>query len=329
MIAYDPTGSVFAIREGAELLVHDGPSEGPRWRKTLDSTIVGLGASASSIVAVTERGTVAWFDARTGAPGPTQSVRGPVRRAAVDVATRHVIAATDTETVVLRSEASTQLAAFAATAVATGANGDLALASAQGEFRVIGANGQTTASLSLGEPIRGVAWHPSGFWVIGLRTKLLRWESGDSTVHITNMPDGTQVDSVACTDKAIAIAYDDRHVVVIAWPSRDTLGCIDYLERKAEGVAFGPWPWLGIAMDLGDANKLNLVSGALHRSDTHPGRQHHSWLVMNSAGPKRDDDDDDAAPAHQAPAAQGGVPPIAWALFAMSLIVLIAIKLAL
>ena len=40
MIAYDKRGSVFALTEGAELLLHDGESEGPLWRTMLDARIV-------------------------------------------------------------------------------------------------------------------------------------------------------------------------------------------------------------------------------------------------------------------------------------------------
>ena len=82
-------------------------------------------------------------------------------------------------------------------------------------------------------------------------------------------------------DRAIALAWDRNTVVSMAWPSKDTLGSLTYAERKVEGIDFGPWPWLGIALDLGDGNKHNLDRPeALHRSDTHPGRQHHSWLVV-------------------------------------------------
>lgn len=50
MIAYDKHGQVFALIEGPELLLHDGDSEGPLWRKTLDAPIVGLGITSDKVV---------------------------------------------------------------------------------------------------------------------------------------------------------------------------------------------------------------------------------------------------------------------------------------
>ena len=81
MIAYDKQGAVFALSEGVELLVHDGESEGPLWRKNLDADIVALGASSEHVAAITSTGTVTWFGATSGELAGTGRVDGMVQRA--------------------------------------------------------------------------------------------------------------------------------------------------------------------------------------------------------------------------------------------------------
>jgi hypothetical protein len=83
MIAFDKQNTVFAMNEGAELLVHDGESEGPLWRKTLDSDIVGVGADREHVTAITAKGTVATFPSRSGADMQSAAIGGETRFAVV------------------------------------------------------------------------------------------------------------------------------------------------------------------------------------------------------------------------------------------------------
>ncbi|MFT3696846.1 MAG: hypothetical protein QM831_27135 [Kofleriaceae bacterium] len=298
MFAYDKKGTVFAMREGAELLVHDGPSEGPLWRQMLDADIVGLGANDKLVGAVTESGMVSWYGARTGDVDFTAHFDVKVQRALVDANAQRVIAVTADKILALAGNDVTTLADHTAQAIAQKPDGTV-LAAVNNELVTL-ANGTRTSTTFPHPDIRALAWSPAGFWVVALAGKLYRWD-GTTATHITNMPKDTEVRAVAAHEKAIAIMYNRGSVVALAWPSRDTLGTVRYLERKAEGIDFGPWPWLGIAMDLGDGNKQNLDEPErLHRSDTHPGREHHSWYV--NVGGASKPDPKPAAPAAPAPA---------------------------
>nr|MBA3501145.1 hypothetical protein [Deltaproteobacteria bacterium] len=146
--------------------------------------------------------------------------------------------------------------------------------------------------------VQAAAHHPQGFWLVGIANKLMRWDGSSEPTHVTTLPG--RCDHVACSAKAIAVGWDKKSAAVLAWPSKDTLGSLMYPERAIEGLAFGPWPWVGVSLDLGDGNKFNLQSLALHRSDTHPGREHHSWLV--SVGGPPDDKPAVAPPPRAAPA---------------------------
>jgi hypothetical protein len=82
----------------------------------------------------------------------------------------------------------------------------------------------------------------------------------------------------------------DKTALVLQYPSRETDATISYFDRDITDVCFGPDPWLGIGMNLGDGNKINLETGATHRTDTHPGRDHHSWALSVSTGKARGGD---------------------------------------
>ena len=286
MFAYDKQGKVFAMREGAELLVHDGPSEGPLWRKTLDGDIVGLGADSDRITAITAKGTVAWFPAQ-GGDMQSASLGGDTTFAVVGTTKRRVAAVLASGVVALENNIPVALTSETASAIAMGPDGTVLVATAS-KLVVIPEGGEpVTTAHELGA-IKALAWHPAGFWVIGAATKIWRWTGEGEPLHVTNLPSGKECTHVAASKEAISIGYGGNSVVTIEWPSRETLGSVEYLENTVQGIDFGPWPWLGIAIDKGDGNKQNLTAPTgLHRSDTHPGREHHRWLVQVGGGSKK------------------------------------------
>lgn len=307
MIAFDKQNTVFAMNEGAELLVHDGESEGPLWRKTLDSDIVGVGADREHVTAITAKGTVATFPSRSGADMQSAAIGGETRFAVVGSGKRRVVAALADKVVALEGNLPKTLTDGFASAVAVAAD-DTVLVAIANAFIVIAADGKaTTTEHSLG-PVVAVAWHPDNFWLIACAKKLYRFNGSGEPSHVTSMPAEVTLKFVAATKQAIALGYDaddGMGVATLEWPSKDTLATADYPERKVCGLSFGPWPWLAIALDLGDANKQNVLEPQrLHRSDTHPGREHHSWLVSVGGAGKTA-----AKPAAKAPASAPYVPP--------------------
>jgi hypothetical protein len=305
MIAYDPKNTVFAMNEGAELLVHDGESEGPLWRKTLDATIVGMGADRERVTAITETGTVATFPSRSGTDMQSAALGGKTRFASVGSGKRRVVAALDGKVVALEGNVPVKLLDQDAHALAIAAD-DTVLVAVTNAFAVVAPDGKaTTTEHSLG-PVVAVAWHPENFWLIATPKKVYRFNGTGEPSHVTSMPAELTLKLVAATKLAIALAYtsgEGMGVATLEWPSKDTLATLDYPERKVHGLSFGPWPWLAIELDLGDANKQNVLEPErLHRSDTHPGRQHHSWLVaVGGSGKKAPAPKPAARPAAPAP----------------------------
>jgi len=308
MIAFDTRNTVFAMNEGPELLVHDGESEGPLWRKTLDGEIVGVGADSEHVTAITSKGTVATFPSRSGADMQSAALGGDARFAVVGGGKRRVVAALAEKVVALEGNIPRTITEGTASAIAIAAD-DTVLVAVVNAFVVIAPDGKaTTTEHSLG-PVAAVAWHPENFWLVACPKKVYRFNGSGEPVHVTSMPAELTLKLIAATKQAFSVGYDSSEgmgVATLAWPSKDTLATLDYPERKVCGLSFGPWPWLAIALDLGDANKQNVLEPQrLHRSDTHPGRDHHSWLVAvggssKTAAPK---------PAPKAAAPAPYVPP--------------------
>jgi hypothetical protein len=291
MIAYDPKNTVFAMNEGAELLVHDGESEGPLWRKTLDDEIVGVGADKEHVTAITAAGTVATFPSRSGGDMQSATLGGETRFAIVGPGRRRVVAALANKVVALEGNIPRTLVDDTATALAISIN-DTVLVAIVNAFVVVAPDGsKKTTEHSLG-PVVAAAWHPEGFWMVATAKKVYRWSGSGELVHVTSMPAEVTLKHIAAARHAFAIGYSSSDegdgVATLDWPSKDTLASADYPERKVCGLSFGPWPWLAIALDLGDANKQNVHEPQrLHRSDTHPGREHHSWLVAVGGASKK------------------------------------------
>ena len=181
----DKRGASFALTEGPELLLHDGDSEAPLWRATLDAKIVGVGVEGERAIAVTEAGTVHTFGSRTGDVRGTTALAGRVRRACVDAAANRVVALTDTQ--VVRSDGGTALVLGDADGSAIAMRPDGAvLVSTASELVLFAADGSRTT-----RPLAGVtalAHHPQGFWIVGLASKLMRWDGSGEPSHITNLP---------------------------------------------------------------------------------------------------------------------------------------------
>src|SRR6185503_5323612 len=143
MIAYDKRGAVFALTEGAELLMHDGDSEAPLWRTTLDAAIVGVGCDAERVTAVTAAGTVRTFGSKTGDVRGNASLGATVRRAAVDATGDRVVALTEHAVLELVAGASKPLVDASAHAIATRPDGSVLVATAS-ELILIAADGTRT-----------------------------------------------------------------------------------------------------------------------------------------------------------------------------------------
>jgi hypothetical protein len=123
-----------------------------------------------------------------------------------------------------------------------------------------------------------VCWSALGFWLCAAGERVFRVEpAGGSSSSLART--GSQ--QVACSADGGLIACQTAlgEVKVLALPDCAVVGTVAYADRSVAGLAFGPDTWLGVGLDRGDGNKINLATGACHRTDTHPGRSHNSWAL--------------------------------------------------
>lgn len=307
MIAFDSTGRNLVLADDAELLVHDGPSEGPRWRRDCKSPLVAVGATGDAVISVDEDGQAIWHDPTRNAQRATAEAGDLARAAAISPA-GHVLVATSEGAVELTPSGPGRRHPWpGATAVAWGVGGQVLVADENGKVGVFGPAGLVFET-QVDAPAVAAAWNPRGFFVVATARKLLRIEGG-AVHHITGGPADMPVRAVACSlsGDAIGMVLGDNLVLVLSWPERDTIGQLRYLDRTVDGLQFGPEPWLAVGLDGGDGNKFDLSNGNLNRTDTHPGREHRRWMVQVSAHPPT------SAPAKPAggqpePAAQPAAP---------------------
>lgn len=289
MIAYDPSGALIVLADGSELLVHDGPSEGPLWRRTEEHPIVAVGAAAGSVISVDRSGRARWFDARRDHVQATVATGSPTHAADVAANGDLLLAHADGARVLTRGGPGPRIDWPDARAVAWADDGRMLVAGNDGTAGEFDPRGQLLHRVQLDAPIVAATWNPQGFWILATARKFVRLVGGELH-HLTSAPEDMPVRAVACAGDGsrIGFALGDDLVLVLAWPSRDNVGQLRYLDRKVSGLAFGPAPWLGVGLDGGDGNKFDLQTGDLSRTDTHPGRPHRRWLVKCSANPPAD-----------------------------------------
>ena len=286
-VAFDPNGRIFVVTHDDALLVHDGDSEAPLWQETFEETIVAVAIAGDEIVAVCEEGLVRRFTflhrelARA-------SLGGAVRTVAVREDGTLVAAHDDHLSLLRRNDlAAVPLYHRGVTALAWSRDGKRVLvgkSSPEGEHQLVlldGANGEPQgAPQTLANAITAIASSPKGF-LVASGDRVQRFTQPDAPLaHVTRAREHLITD-VACSadGSRLAMQIDRSRVMVLDDPPGEALLDVSYPQRVCSGVAFGPRPWIAIALAGGDANKVNVDTGAMHRSDTHPGRQHNRWLV--------------------------------------------------
>lgn len=282
LFAYDLAGRSIAMADGLDLLIHDGQDESPRWRKVGEAawTVVGLGAG--QVIAADAEGRLCRYDEQTGTELQRIELGVPIGAGTTSDDGSAWLLAADQVIALDPSGQKKSTPVTSPTAIAVAPSGARAVAEAGGRLLIF--EGEAQQALELGGAIEAVAWHPRGFWLAAVADKLLRIDGTSHFVEPYTRASGSTITALACNPDTVALVLDEKTAVALSHPSKDTRGNATYFDRKITGLALGPAPWLGVGLDMGDGNKIDLATGAVCRTDTHPGRDHHRWMLQVSVG---------------------------------------------
>ncbi|AKF09849.1 hypothetical protein [Sandaracinus amylolyticus] len=294
---YDEEGHSIVLADGAELLVYDGASEAPRWRVDVGAPLVGVGSNAIAIVSLDANGVFGTWSHETA----TQ-----VRSVALGVSATALAHDFDGRCAAVHPGGVISLVGGepraidvpGATAAAFASDDTLLVGTRDGALHRFDAQGAPAGTSRVPGPVHAIAWNAGGFFLVANGGSLHRLDGLDVS-HVTNAPDRAPIRDVACSPRGdrVALQAGDGLAVVLAYPSRETLGHAEYGDRTISGLAFGPGAWLGVGLDRGDANKFDMSTGAVHRTEPHPGRPRNRWLLMSAFGPPRNAPATSRAPA--------------------------------
>ncbi|MCK6591944.1 MAG: hypothetical protein L6Q76_30705 [Polyangiaceae bacterium] len=284
--AYDRGGNLIVIGDNNEVLVHSGADESPLWRKTLDAVLAGVGATSDAVITLDANGKLTWWSGTSGQESGSVSLNDAPRALATKPDGTCAVALPESILIVNRAQEKRKLLVANAGALAFSDNGShLAVGTDDGRVRVFPAHGDDpVGSTEVQEPVRSIAWNGNNFWLVTSGDRVFRVEAGGTSCEQITRAGGMTPDCVACSadGSLFALRLDPKTVVVLAYPSKDTAATFQYMDRRAVGLAFGPAPYFGVGLDSGDANKFNLATKDVHRTDTHPGRTHNRWMLSVS-----------------------------------------------
>lgn len=311
-LAWGPGHPTIVTYDEKELLAYDSDSEGPKWRLELEKAIAGvvladatyldLGDAASpfrtpaavgAVLAVDVEGGLHAVDASSGRKIGDIAPLGAPSSLAASVVGQAIAVAVPGKVVIWRKGTRSETMLDASAVAFSNDGATVAIATEQGVvkmFDVTGLDGQESLrevlSFDARGPVNDLVQHPSGAWLVAGSRATLLVDGPNSERNLDKIPVGAKLVRFDARGSRVAVQLSQRQVLVYEWPQLSVLTRIEYTERPVRGVAFGKADWLGVAMDHGDGNKIDVITTAVHRTDTHPGRQHRSWSLYVEGGRK-------------------------------------------
>jgi hypothetical protein len=281
--AYDRSGSVIVCADERELLAYSGADEHPMWRHPCDSPVVAVGTTVGEVVSLEAAGRLRRFEASSGAKLDGVELGAPARGLAVARDGTCAALLQDEVATVAGGKLGKRHATPGATLVAISDDGTLiAIGGSGGRVRILDARtGAENGTSSVTGELNSICWNVRGFWLLIAGDQVFRvGAGGGDATPVFKLPAGQLANLASSADGGLLACQLGAHEVqVFALPQVEAVAKAVYT-RPVEGIEFGPDVWLGIGLDQGDGNKINLGTGACHRTDTHPGRAHHAWEVQ-------------------------------------------------
>jgi hypothetical protein len=268
----------FVLAECSEFATWDAAIDGPRWRKTLNSEVLAVGACGDLVVCLEANGVLSFWNAVTSANASHLTVPGG--RALACSSTACAIAK-PSEVEVIDSASRRTLPFAGVTALAFSRNAEkLGLGFADGQFACVDlASGQSAISKVGSAAILSVVERAAGAeWLAACGSSVFAITPDAQVSHVTGK-DGSAITNLCANEAGTLIGMQAGMLAVaLAWPEKATAGHLSYMDRQITGLSLAEAAlWVGL--DQCDGNKLDLRTGDLYRTDPHPGFARNRWMV--------------------------------------------------
>ena len=289
LCAFDPSGSSLAVTDGDELLVYGGLEDEPRWARTLPSRIVGLGAGEGSVTTYEARGVLSWWSGSGEVYASTTVGDDGLALATARDGQACAVVFPDRVVLVERGAASRTVRIPEATAAAFSFDGGrVAVGTASGRLEILTFAGERLGGSMLEAGVRSLASSPRGSWYAASGDRIVRINATGGEPSRVTRATGLTPDCLCVSDDGtlFAVRLDDHTVIALSDPPTQNVVQLVYPSRTATGLAFGAGRVLGVALDGGDANYVDIPNKELRRTDTFSHREHVRWLVQVGIHPE-------------------------------------------
>jgi len=282
--AYSKSGNLIVLADGPELLVYSAANDQGLWKTMAEDILLGVGATEEQVLSLDASGRITayrpvdgqqLFQVETQTSPLTMEV-SPDGHCAILEASALCIVRPGVDPLRLAWETPRQVAWGPDSA-------SLGIGGADGTFAAVDpGSGGAWGSQQLGSPITGVCFRPDGTWAVA-HGQQISFVSGDGTEITSVLPVAGAAGEVAISDDGsiLAVVVDKQRVQVFELHGNAPVGDITF-QRDVSHLRFGPKLWLGFGFDDGDANRLDVATGTITRTQAHPGRAQNAW-AMNAS----------------------------------------------
>ncbi len=284
--AYAPDGSVLVMGDGPELFAF-GANDGPLWKAFTEGVIVGVAGNSTTVVSVDSDGRlIAWRGLDGSKLDETTVETAGVRGLAMRPDGLCAVIAKDAVVLTTPKGGANVLAVPGACTAAWGPGGELAVGTEGGGLQVFDAAQKPTGSCSVGSAVTGIVYRAPSQWLVAAGTKVTL-VSADGKLAGAAIDAAGPTGEVACTqDGAIfAVMAGPQQVTIGALGSNKRLGTVTF-QRDVGGVGFGQQAWLAIGLDESEANRIDLATGQICKTEPAHGKVGSKWPMTVECEPQ-------------------------------------------
>ncbi|TVQ93840.1 MAG: hypothetical protein EA397_03555 [Deltaproteobacteria bacterium] len=283
---YVRTGQVIVLADGPELLVYSGSNDQGMWKAMGSDVYMGVGATESHVLAVDYSGELELYRAIDGHQQSRIATHCTPRRLEVAPGGESAILADDAIVLIRFGGEPQTVEVPGASCLAWSRDGtQLAVGSRDGTLRVLDAASGTPIHIAhLQGEITDLRWrHPNQWAVVTGASVQLYAPSADPEVGLqpvkTVSTEHPILRLAISEDGAVAaVQVRESLVYILELIGDKKVGEVEF-QRPLGGLRFGPAHWLAFGFDDGDANRLDVLTGKMTRTQAHVGRAQNAWAM--------------------------------------------------